>query len=111
MRAQIGSYTPEMREVHDDLIAAASLILVDSIPACSVEAGELIHFPKDRLVEVGYFSCSKTSQGRSGGNSVAIPRESYTVFKSVGVGVQDVAIAAFVVERGKEYGFGNVVSY
>ena len=100
-----------MREVHYDLIATASLILVDSIHACSTEAGELIGIPKDRLLEVGSVSRSDRSQVCGTGDDVATPRESHTVFKSVGVGVQDVAIAAFVVKRAKDLGLGSTVSY
>jgi ornithine cyclodeaminase len=111
MGTQIGSYTPQMREVHGDLITTASLIFVDSIYACSTEAGELIDIPKDRLLEIGKFSCSEKSMEYDTGDGAAKPRESHTVFKSVGVGMQDVAIAALVVKRAKHLGLGSVVPY
>ena len=40
--ALIGSYTPSMREVDDDLIRRAGHVVVDSKHGCAQEAGELI---------------------------------------------------------------------
>ncbi|KAG1217770.1 hypothetical protein G6F62_011038 [Rhizopus arrhizus] len=50
----VGSYTKDMHEVDDETIKKAELIIVDSIDACSLEAGELIKSsqPQDWL-EIG----------------------------------------------------------
>ena len=40
--ALIGSYTPSMREVDDDLIRRAGYVVVDTRHGCAQEAGELI---------------------------------------------------------------------
>lgn len=51
----IGSYKPHMREVDDELIRRAGLVVVDSAKACLAESGELIRSKKrdEDLVELG----------------------------------------------------------
>ena len=51
----VGSYTPAMREVDDNLIKRAGLVVVDSKEACAVEAGDLIMagLGKEGMVELG----------------------------------------------------------
>lgn len=92
----IGSFTKEMHEVQDALVHRACPILVDSRTACLEEAGEVISsgLGFDDLVEIGELV---NSEGR-------LPRKdgSITMFKSVGVAVQDVAIASAVVKKAYE---------
>ncbi|KAF7986876.1 hypothetical protein HWV62_12620 [Athelia sp. TMB] len=108
----VGSYTPQMMEVGSDLIKRAGTIVVDSREACSVEAGEIIQTgmkPGD-LVEVGELA----SIGHGG--KLAIEEDKcaevrragdVTIFKSVGVGVQDIAIATLVVHQAQKLGVGT----
>jgi ornithine cyclodeaminase/alanine dehydrogenase-like protein (mu-crystallin family) len=51
----IGSYTPAMKEVDDELIRRAGTIVVDSKEACGHEAGELLSagIRDDGMVELG----------------------------------------------------------
>jgi ornithine cyclodeaminase len=51
----IGSYKPHMREVDNELIRRAGLVVVDSAEACLAESGELIGSKKrdEDLVELG----------------------------------------------------------
>jgi ornithine cyclodeaminase len=51
----VGSYTPEMRDVDNELIKRGGLIIVDSKEACLQEAGELIHagLGSEDLIELG----------------------------------------------------------
>lgn len=51
----IGSYKPHMREVEDELIRRAGIVVVDSREACAREAGELISagVPGEQLAELG----------------------------------------------------------
>ncbi|KAG9046772.1 hypothetical protein FS837_003644 [Tulasnella sp. UAMH 9824] len=110
----IGSYTPDMREVDEELVHRAEMVLVDSREACLTEAGDLIQAgwkdigqSSDELVgkifEIGEFH-AQTQGIQLGDNAV-------TIFKSVGVGVQDVAIASLVVRLAKERGVGTLVPY
>ncbi len=104
----VGSYTPEMQEVSGDLIKRASLILVDSVDACRAEAGELIRAGwddiKNKVMEIRAFSHDGTIRPR-------ITSRDITIFKSVGVGVQDVALAALVTRLAEEGSIGTTIPF
>jgi ornithine cyclodeaminase len=105
----VGSYTPDMQEVDSKLLSRANKVVVDCLEACSHEAGELIRagLPRESLVEIGELVnadgsaiSSLVNEAKAGG---------VTVFKSVGVGIQDVAIAKVVLERALEQGIGHTI--
>ncbi|WP_344238836.1 ornithine cyclodeaminase family protein [Kribbella hippodromi] len=84
----IGAFRPTMRELPRDLLADATTVLVDQREAAMEESGEIIDavtsgtLTTTALVELGEaLTTPPTPSGR-------------TVFKSVGVGCQDWAIAA-----------------
>lgn len=90
----VGAYRPNMCEVSPEVIAGASLIAVDHLPAALEEAGDLI-----QSVAAGRFAMSKAIEL---GVLAAEPRQppsGWTVFKSVGIAAQDWAIARLCVER------------
>lgn len=98
----VGSYKPHMREVEDDLIAkrAGGVILVDSREACGHEAGELQNISADNLVEIGdVVNDNKQAERVQKAGDL-------TVFKSVGLGVQDVAISKLVYDEAGRMGLG-----
>ena len=83
----IGSYLPSMRELPAELLGSAACVVVDQVDAVLEEAGEVIHavdsgiVERSSLVELGdALRTPPTVSGR-------------TVFKSVGLAVQDWAIA------------------
>ena len=86
----MGSNQAQRRELPSDLIAKADLIAVDSIEAGKIESGDLLLAPVDwndpRIVDL-----AKVVH-RPAGNPI-------TIFKSNGLGVEDVAAAAFIYER------------
>jgi alanine dehydrogenase len=86
----MGSNQAHKRELPSDLIARAQLIAVDSIEQAKIEAGDLLMAPVDwtdpRIVELSKIDA------RPAGSPV-------TIFKSIGLGVEDVAAAAFVYEQ------------
>lgn len=113
----IGSYKPEMKEVDRDLISRSlkGTLLVDSIEACLCEAGELIDASvhPEELKELGQL-LPVDSQGdldeRALDRMLDVRRRRkvdsersfegpVSIFKSVGLGIQDVAIADAVVEK------------
>lgn len=103
----VGSYKPTMREAPDELIRRARLVLVDSREACAVEAGELISsgIGRESMVEVGEVvdDPAKVSSIRAAGD--------VTIFKSVGIAAQDVAIACAVTTRAEELGLGASIDF
>lgn len=86
----MGSNQASRRELPPELIARADLIVVDSMEQAKIEAGDLVLAPVDwadaRIVELAKLD------GRPAGSPV-------TIFKSIGLGVEDVAAAAFVYEQ------------
>ncbi|KAH9933979.1 NAD(P)-binding protein [Epithele typhae] len=111
----IGSYTPEMHEIDTPLVRRAGKVVVDQKAACLKEAGELITagLQEKDLVELGtLYDCDlDTSAWSPDATKIADVRASgdVTIFKSVGVGVQDVVIASAVADRAAELGAGTVV--
>lgn len=105
----VGSFTPSMREVDDDLIRRSKVVLVDSRAACAREAGELISANLDLeniCVELGECSWnSRPNPNLENGNG------DVTVYKSVGVSVMDAAITKLVVSTAKERGRGVYIPF
>jgi len=107
-----------MAEVDSTLIRRAR-VLVDSRTACGLEAGELIGAglaPGD-MVEVGelLLRAAPTQDGKWAAVNAARVAEvltggDVTIFKSVGVGAQDVAISIAAVERAVDMGIGTGIS-
>ncbi|GAA5814082.1 hypothetical protein MFLAVUS_007572 [Mucor flavus] len=100
----VGSYRMDMHEVDTETIKRAEVIVVDSIEACAHEAGELVKSSKPQdWLEMGNIFLKKidTKQDVS----------KITLFKSVGISVQDSAISGLMVTRAKEEGLGNTVPF
>lgn len=90
----MGSNQAGRRELPSALIARADLIVVDSIEQAKIEAGDLLLAPVDwadrRIVELAQVE-RRPAAGKDG--------PPVTIFKSIGLGVEDVAAAAFIYEQ------------
>jgi ornithine cyclodeaminase/alanine dehydrogenase-like protein (mu-crystallin family) len=88
----VGSYTPEMRDVDDELIKRGGVIMVDSKEACLQESGEIIRagLGSEGLIELGALL------GKEGDGLRSRISESgdVTIFKSVSPSNQ-----LFITER------------
>ncbi|MBC7928278.1 MAG: ornithine cyclodeaminase family protein [Bryobacteraceae bacterium] len=89
----MGSNSAQRREIPEGLVRSA-LVVVDDKEACRIEAGDLLlafaDGDWDRVLELKNLVAG----------SVTKPHETRTiVFKSVGLGLEDVATAALVYER------------
>ncbi len=98
----VGSFTPAMRELDDDVLRGA-LVAVDQREAALAEAGELQGLGAGDVVEIGEI-VSRTAPGRR-------DRRQRTVFKSVGNAVQDLVVASRVYERARELGLGEEIAW
>jgi ornithine cyclodeaminase/alanine dehydrogenase-like protein (mu-crystallin family) len=104
----IGSYTPEMIEIPPDIFGDAG-IYVGSKQGVLAEAGEILAaidqglIKKDQLVELGEVILSQKT-GRT-------EQEQVTVFKSVGVAVQDAAAPLLGLRNAREKGLGIELSW
>jgi alanine dehydrogenase len=101
----VGSYTPEMQEIPLQTVVR-SKVVVDSRSACLSEAGDIIIPLKQDLFteahihgEIGEVAAGKISGRESD--------EDITFFKSVGLAVQDVAVAELIQRRAKELDLGT----
>lgn len=91
----IGAYTPAMCELGADVVGAASVVAVDEVHAALEEAGDLL-----RAIDAGTLATADLREiGRIARDGLPAPRIGLTVFKSVGVAVQDLAIARLARER------------
>jgi Predicted ornithine cyclodeaminase, mu-crystallin homolog len=83
----VGSPRPNWRELDDDVMR--NVIVVDSRSAVALEAGDIILSKAKITAEAGEVFSGK----------IAIDPSRTTLFKSVGLGVQDIATAHFLYER------------
>lgn len=100
----VGAYTPEMQEIPAQTVARARVV-VDSRIASLAEAGDLIIPLRMGLITTASIQgeIGDVAAGRIPGRQSP---DQVTFFKSVGVAVQDVAVAALVLERAAELGLG-----
>ncbi len=83
----MGSNVRNRRELPADLVKRAGLVAVDSLEQAKIEAGDLILAESwDNVVEL------ENVKAHYDPNRV-------TIFKSIGLGVEDVAAGAFIYER------------
>lgn len=104
----MGANRADAREVGEDVIGRSDLIVADSIEQARIEAGDLI-LPASRgllrwewIHELGEVVAGRV-RGRTSGQDL-------TLFKSLGIALEDVAVAAHVYERAKKHGIGSEVA-
>jgi ornithine cyclodeaminase/alanine dehydrogenase-like protein (mu-crystallin family) len=93
----VGSHTPQAQEL-DAVTVQRAKVVVDSREACLAEAGEIILFNARIHAELGEI-VNGLKPGRES-------NEEITLFKSVGVAVQDAAAAVFVLAEAEQRGLG-----
>ena len=94
--AAVGASKPTSRELDDALLARAELIVVEWLPAAQSEAGEFVRaapgtIDPNRVTELGKLLVKGAAYDRRSGDIV--------IYKSVGIGLEDVALAHMVWER------------
>jgi len=114
--AAIGSYRLDMQEIDPELLKNLSnpsgsfasqvyqgLITVDSIKGCMDEAGELVAagLKPEQMLEVGKVDGLRKNEGVQDWLE-----EGFVVYKSVGVGIMDIAIGKALMELAAEKGVG-----
>ncbi|HET9653356.1 MAG TPA: ornithine cyclodeaminase family protein [Usitatibacter sp.] len=88
--AAVGSSRPDTRELDDTLLSRAARVIVEWREQTLQEAGDLLLAPAElrsrlRIVDLGDVLAGKAPARESGDDIV--------IFKSVGVGIEDVAVA------------------
>lgn len=92
----IGANAANRREVDGDCVLKASLLVTDHIEQAKVEAGEFID-----LARTGIFDWARVKPLHQivAGPPVKRDGKGHTLFKSLGVGLEDVAAASVVYDR------------
>jgi ornithine cyclodeaminase len=103
----IGSFTPGMREVDTALVRRAR-VFVDQREAALAEAGDLVGPIADGDVDADVIA-AEIGEVAAGARPGRTSPQEITFFKSVGNAVQDVAIAARVLEAAEREGRGLVI--
>jgi alanine dehydrogenase len=92
----MGANAANRREIDAEIILRASLVVTDDIPQAKLEAGEFIDLAKAGRLD---WSTVKPLHEIIAGPHLARDPAAITVFKSLGVGLEDVAVASVVYDR------------
>ncbi len=104
----VGAYTLDMQEIPTETVARA-LVTVDSRSAAQVESGDIaIPLQKGLLKESDIVEVGEVISGKQPGRSNS---DQITLFKSVGVAVQDAMAAQLAVQNARKLGFGTEVAW
>ena len=104
----IGSFAPDRCEVPQDLLTHAGAVVVDDVETALEHAGPIVQgvdsglLARDRLVSLGEVVAG-LAPGRSSTSEIVY-------YNSVGIGVQDAAAAAAVLEAARTRGAGQTIS-
>lgn len=111
----MGSNWGQRREVDTATVTRSALIAVDDLAQARIEAGDLLIPEREgvysldeasaagRLVELGAVAAGATP-GRPGADAI-------TMFKSLGIGAEDIATAAHVYRLAAERGLGQEITF
>jgi len=104
----IGAYTPQMQEIPAETVLRAKVV-IDHRKASLAEAGDLLSPLRQGLMTEDhiYAELGEIAAGLKPGRTSP---EEVTLFKSVGVAVQDVAAASAVLEAARRLGLGTEVA-
>ena len=100
----IGSHSPNAREL-DSTIVARSLLVADSREACLSEAGDVM-LPISEGVITAEHIHAELGEIVTGQRPARTSPEQITLFKSVGLAIQDAATALLVYQKARAAGLG-----
>jgi alanine dehydrogenase len=101
----IGANHAHKRELDDEAVASADVIVVDSVEQSRQEAGDLIiAFHGDEICWTGVKKLSEVVAGKASGRS---SDSEMTLFKSNGIASWDLAVAMKVYALARERGLGR----
>jgi ornithine cyclodeaminase/alanine dehydrogenase-like protein (mu-crystallin family) len=103
----VGGYTPQMQEV-DGTTVARALVVVDSREAALAEAGDLIIPIREGLISADHVH-AELGELVNGTRVGRTDPEQITLFKSVGVAVQDAIAAGRALARAEQLGLGQII--
>jgi len=105
----IGSFTPDMQEIPEETVSRAR-VFVDSKAACLEEAGDLILPLKKGMITEAHIQ-GEIGEVASGNLPGRVSDQEITFFKSVGLAVQDMAVAGEILRNAASRGLGMEVEF
>ena len=107
--SSIGAHAPDVRELDSTIIKRASLRVAGLKEACLAEAGDyIIPINEGIITENDIISMGDIITGKIPGRT---SDSEITVFKSVGISAQDVAVGKLVYDRALEKGIGQDIDF
>lgn len=105
----VGSYTPQMQEIPAETVQRARLV-VDSRTAVLAETGDILLPIQEGKIDASHIQAElgEIVTGRQAGRT---DNSQITLFKSVGLAVQDAAAARLAVHNARQSGFGKEVDW
>ncbi len=104
----VGAYTPQMQEIPAETVLRAKVV-IDHREASLAEAGDLLIPLQQGLMTEAHIH-AELGEIIAGLGPGRASSDEITLFKSVGVAVQDVAAASAVLEAAQRLGLGSEVS-
>lgn len=103
----VGSSSPRMRELDSEAVKRCR-VWVDSREATQLEAGDILIPLREGAIDAAHIigELGDVVEGRSG----RLSPDEITMFKSLGMAVEDVATAHLVVDRAKKRGIGKEIT-
>lgn len=105
----VGACTPNARELDAATVAASSLF-VDSVESTLNEAGDYLRAAQEGLVAPGHIR-AELGEVLKGSKPGRTSLDEITLFKSLGLAVEDLAAAEYLYRKSKETGAGTWVSF
>lgn len=105
----IGSYTPDMQEIPSETVGRAHVV-VDSLSATLAETGDLVIPIRSGLIKIEDINTElgEILLGRKPGRNSS---DEITLFKSVGIAVQDAMAAQVALENAQKLGLGQTINW
>lgn len=101
----VGTARPEQREIDPVTFQRSAIVVVDTREGVLGEAGDAIA-AKDVIAPERIYELSDLVTGRAPSRSRA---DEVTLFKSVGMALEDIALAARIYKRARERGLGTEI--
>jgi ornithine cyclodeaminase/alanine dehydrogenase-like protein (mu-crystallin family) len=106
----VGSNRAERRELDDESIRRADLIVVDSIEQARLEAGDLLSPGTGPAGTPALARAVELKDVLGGAHPGRRDDREVTLFKSLGIGLEDLAAASIVYDRAVQTGAGRLLA-
>lgn len=105
----VGSSTPKAREVDSETMAAASLF-VDRRESTINEAGDYLFAVRDGVIGPSHI-CAEIGEVLKGDKPGRTSPDEITLFKSLGLAIEDLAAAVYLYRKAKDQKVGSWVEF